>query len=124
MDGSLPFPSSIQIPGFAVHPANRGDILLIYAIGLGQTTPAVETGAAAPGGPNLATTTGYKVQLGGGPFGQGFTISPQFQGLAPSFAGLYQINFQIPLNAPTGNAVPLVLVGPDGVSNTTTIAIQ
>jgi uncharacterized protein (TIGR03437 family) len=123
-DGSLPYPSSVSVPTFVTRPAKRGESMLIFAIGLGPTNPAVQTGAAAPGLPNLARVSGYRVQLGGGPFGTGQTIEPFFQGLAPTFAGLYQLNFTIPENAPTGDAVPLVLIGPDGLSNTTTIAIQ
>ena len=36
------------------HPANIGDDLIIYAIGLGDTNPAVATGAPAPPFPGLA----------------------------------------------------------------------
>jgi uncharacterized protein (TIGR03437 family) len=123
-DGSLPYPSSIQVPTFVTRPAKRGESLLIFAIGLGPTNPPVATGAAAPGLPNLATVTGYKVQLGGGPLGSGVTVEPFFQGLAPTFAGLYQLNFTIPQDAPVGDAVVMSLVGPDGVSNQVTLAIQ
>jgi uncharacterized protein (TIGR03437 family) len=47
-----------------------------------------------------------------------------FSGLAGGLVGVYQVNVQMPLNAPVGNAVP-VLLSLDGVSsNTVTIAVQ
>jgi uncharacterized protein (TIGR03437 family) len=47
-----------------------------------------------------------------------------FSGLAPGFFGLYQVNVQVPQNAPVGSAVSVVLtIGGIG-SNTVTIAVQ
>ena len=46
-----------------------------------------------------------------------------FSGLAPTFVGLWQINATIPTDAPTGPAVPLVVV--HGVaSNAIPLAIE
>jgi uncharacterized protein (TIGR03437 family) len=47
-----------------------------------------------------------------------------FSGLAPGFVGLWQLNVQIPANAPTGAAVPLIISSGENVSNTTTIAVN
>jgi len=47
-----------------------------------------------------------------------------FSGLSPGFVGLYQVNVQVPLNAPVGNAVPVVLSIGGAASNTVTIAVQ
>jgi uncharacterized protein (TIGR03437 family) len=33
--------------------------------------------------------------------------------LAPGYVGLYQVNVQVPQNAPTGSAVPIVLTVTD-----------
>jgi uncharacterized protein (TIGR03437 family) len=130
--GSLPYPSTPADPVFPTHPAKMGDTLLIYAIGLGQTTSvAAVTGAGAPTDPLAAlcgTTTpcdsaGYRILFGGG-FNGSMTAIPSFVGLAPTFAGLYQINVTIPPGTPTGNAVPVTFIGPNGVSNLVTIAIQ
>jgi uncharacterized protein (TIGR03437 family) len=38
--------------------------------------------------------------------------------------GVYQVNILIPANAPTGNAVPIVLNIGGVASNTVTVAIQ
>jgi uncharacterized protein (TIGR03437 family) len=48
----------------------------------------------------------------------------QFSGLAPGFVGLWQINVQIPSNAPTGSAVPVYVVLGGVRSNSVTMAIQ
>jgi uncharacterized protein (TIGR03437 family) len=38
--------------------------------------------------------------------------------------GLYQINLQVPANAPIGEAVPVIITIGAGTSNTATIAVQ
>jgi uncharacterized protein (TIGR03437 family) len=47
-----------------------------------------------------------------------------FSGLAPNYLGLYQVNVQIPLDAPVGDAVPVVLDVNGSTSNAVTIALQ
>lgn len=47
-----------------------------------------------------------------------------FSGLAPFFVGYYQVNVQVPSNAPVGSAVPVVLTIGGASSNTVTLAIQ
>lgn len=54
----------------------------------------------------------------------GKTVQPAWTGLAPNFAGLYQINLVVPAGVQTGSAVPVKLtVGGKG-SNTATIALK
>jgi minor extracellular serine protease Vpr len=89
------------------NPAHSGEILALYANGLGPVTNGPASGAPAPGGPNLANTTTQPVVMIGGQQAQ---IS--FWGLAPGFAGLYQINATVPsgLNL-TGNQQVTVSIG-------------
>jgi uncharacterized protein (TIGR03437 family) len=47
-----------------------------------------------------------------------------FSGLAPGFAGLYQVNAIMPEGSPAGSAVPVVLSIGGVTSNTVTIAVQ
>ncbi len=47
-----------------------------------------------------------------------------FSGLAPGFVGLYQVNAQVPENAATGDAVPLILTIGGATSNTVTVAVR
>ncbi len=117
-DGSFPLPAS---PFFNFRPARPGDALVIYAIGLGPTSPAVASGEASPTSPLAAVTPPPQVFLGGGLFDPGTPVAPFFVGLTPGFVGLYQINFIVPDDAPRGDAVPLSL---EGGSNKVTLAIQ
>ena len=47
-----------------------------------------------------------------------------FSGLAPGAVGLYQVNVQVPLGAPAGDAVSLTLSIGGVASNAVTIAVQ
>jgi uncharacterized protein (TIGR03437 family) len=54
----------------------------------------------------------------------GVNAHVSWSGLAPTFTGLYQVNFIVPENAPTGSAVPVTVSIDSAVSNTVTMAIQ
>lgn len=120
-DGSLPFPSSYQVPGWTVKPARRGDTLTIYAIGLGQTSPTAATGAPAPSSPLAQLTATPTVIFGGGP--AGLRAPPAFAGLTPTSAGLYQVNVRIPAESPRG-VIAIQLGFPDSLSNPVQIAVE
>jgi len=115
-DGSLAVPANSGIAGG--HPAQRGSIVTIYALGLGPTSPSVNTGDPAPGAEPLARTVN-PVQV---TYGGSATATPAYAGLAPNYAGLYQINVLIPQNAPTGN-VPVSITIQGHVSNNVEMAI-
>jgi uncharacterized protein (TIGR03437 family) len=85
-------------PISASNPATGNEVILIYATGLGPVSPAGLTGAAAPGADS--TTTTPAVRIGSQ------NANVEFAGLAPGFAGLYQINVDLPSGAGTG-AVPI-----------------
>jgi uncharacterized protein (TIGR03437 family) len=121
LDGSLPMPEG-SFPGVAAHPAHAGDILTIYAIGLGPTSPYVATGQPAPSGEPLARLTSTPTVVFGGGLGSP-TAVPSFAGLSPTYAGLYQVNVTIPANAPKGN-VNVFLDFSSSVSNSVLIFIQ
>ena len=122
LGGSLPLPASYSQPGYPAYPAKAGDTLVIYAIGMGATNPAVASGQPSPSPP------AYLVDTPSVNFGLGITsnivATPLFAGLTPTFAGLYQLNVTIPDNAPKG-IVNMIVGFPDGtVSNEFSIAIQ
>jgi uncharacterized protein (TIGR03437 family) len=120
-DGSLPLPSSNTIPGWVTKPARRGDTLTIYAIGLGQTSPAAVTGEAAPTSPLARLILTPTVIFGGGP--TGVRATPAFAGLTPTSSGLYQINVQIPNEAARG-VIALQVGFNDALSNIVQIAVE
>jgi uncharacterized protein (TIGR03437 family) len=134
----LPFPGTSYVVaqtaqgGFEGVPpaypaAHAGDVLVLYAIGLGATTPAVTAGAASPGAPNLANVTPTPmICLGGADPVKGTSgcVTPFFAGLTPGYFGLYQLNFVIPADAPTGDAVPIWVATANAHSNSLYIAIH
>jgi uncharacterized protein (TIGR03437 family) len=51
-------------------------------------------------------------------------VEVQFSGITPGFAGMYQINVQVPRGAPTGDDVLLQITMPNGMSDSATIALK
>lgn len=118
-DGTLALPASLGIPAHAAHP---GDIVTIYALGLGPVTPSVATGAAAPATAPLAQTVNPVTVYFGGGFLGNTTAPASYAGLAPTYVGLYQINVTIPAGTPTGN-IPITIEMPGHASNFVEMAI-
>ncbi len=75
-------------PVAASRPAVVGETVLIFGTGLGTTSPAVADGAPAPALSRTLETV--SVNMGGHP------AVVSYSGLAPGFAGLYQINAVVP----------------------------
>ena len=100
------------------NPVAPGGIIVIFAAGLGPVTPEVTSGTAAPVSP-LAFAAGEVTVTIGELAAQVF-----FAGLAPGFAGLYQINVLVPEGVTLGDAVTLVIQVGDGVSRSVTIAVR
>ncbi len=111
------------VTGIPTHPAKAGDIVIVYAIGMGQTTPAIQTGEAAPTKP-LDNVPDTKVCFGGStPFAKADCFTPSFAGLSPTFVGLYQLNVTIPGTLPAGTSTFYFAVGNEP-SNVVQIALQ
>ena len=85
------------------NPVHRGDVLVIYSTGLGQTTPAAQTGMPSPSNPLASALNIPQVTLGG------MNLPLIYAGLSPGEIGVYQINVKVPNNAPTGASVALVI---------------
>lgn len=118
-DGTLALPTNFYGNS---RPAHRGDIVTIYALGLGPVSPSVNTGDPAPSSEPLARTT-TQVQVLFGTGGNAVAATPLYSGLAPTFAGLYQINVVLPVNALSGN-LPVSITVPGHNSNAIDMAIS
>ena len=101
-------------------PAQKGEFVSLYCTGLGAVRNRPELGAPSPSSPlPLALTTTMPLVTVGG-----VNASVSFSGLAPGYVGLYQVNVQVPANAPSGDAVPVILNIGGVTANTVTIAVQ
>ena len=73
--------------------AHAGDIVVIYATGLGRTSPAARSGEIPRYAGQILTFKALKITLAGK------TVDPiyiKYAGLTPGSAGLYQINLEVP----------------------------
>jgi uncharacterized protein (TIGR03437 family) len=103
------FPNSIvTYGGMAVSesaPAEPGSWITVYLTGLGAVNGAIGVGQAAPPAPLYTTRAPVLVRIGE------VVVTPNFAGLAPGFAGLYQVNFQIPQSLSDGTYSLTVVTG-------------
>jgi uncharacterized protein (TIGR03437 family) len=119
-DGSMAAPTGSNL-GYITNPISRGSFAVFYATGLGQMTPAVADGDGAEDGILHVVTFMPQITIGG------IAAPVLFAGQAPGFPGMYQVNIQIPENAPTGSSVPVQVTSADGTQispASATIAIQ
>jgi uncharacterized protein (TIGR03437 family) len=106
------------VAGLPTRPARRGQYVLIYITGGGQTNPPSATGQVSQGARQLVAP--ITVNIGG------ITVVPDYAGSAPLYvAGLEQINVRVPDNAPIGDQIPVtVTIGGVTSPATVTMAIR
>lgn len=86
-------------------PAAPGEIVVVYATGLGLTSPALSPGVLPEMAWQLADLIDFRVEL------NGVAVDPnliKYAGDTPGYAGLFQINLQLPADCP---ANPEIRVG-------------
>jgi uncharacterized protein (TIGR03437 family) len=88
----------------SANPAVRGQTIQVFANGLGPVDHTPADGAPAPSDPLARTQAPPTVTIGG----QAAEVS--FSGLAPGFAGLYQLNVVIPAGLSAGTQTMTVTV--------------
>ena len=85
--------------------------------GLGKLKQNFPSGNV-PGNPAPETIAAPQITVGGVP------AAVKFSGLAPSYAGLYRVDFVIPAGAPKALAVPVQMSVGAAASNTVVIAVN
>jgi len=81
----------------AANPARTGEVVEVFLAGLGAVSPGVQDGTAASAVEPLSRVLSQVVvTVDGSP------CIVSYQGLAPMYAGLYQVNFQIPAGLAVG----------------------
>jgi uncharacterized protein (TIGR03437 family) len=93
------------------NPVHPRDSIVIWATGLGHTSPAIDAGMPAPSDPLANAVIQPTVQIGG------VALNILYAGLVPGSVGLYQINATVPGSVPQGLSIPLVIS--QGGSSTT-----
>jgi uncharacterized protein (TIGR03437 family) len=88
-------------------PAQPGELVVLYATGLGPTLPAVIPNQAPTTAATLATP-GFEVWL------NGTAVNPPnvaYAGVTPGYAGLYQINLFLPDDTPSNPQIQIGWTG-------------
>jgi len=130
MAAAMGLPTNCSALGAAAlcgQPVQAGGYLQIYATGLGRATPngdpagpVLTTGTVAPANGSLLyqTTAMPMVTIGG------LNAPVLFSGIAPGYAGLYQVDVQIPAGVAAGSDVAVQISMPGSVTDSATIAVQ
>lgn len=103
--------NAVNQPLTSERPAQPGDVVVLYATGLGRTIPSLMPGQLAAQATSIARLSEFRVQV------NGRLVEPEsilYAGLSPGFAGLYQVNVRIPAGAP---ADPEIRMGFGAISS-------
>ncbi len=109
------------------NPAVPGETIILYASGLGLTSPlprdeGLKSGQMTPSEPLLQVpfnASDFVSSLAGGR-----TARLEFAGLAPGFVGLYQVNLTLNEQLPDDPETPLTVAQLFFISNTVTIPVK
>ncbi len=78
-------------------PARRGEVVVVYATGLGPTVPPATPNRLPDAAAPIARLTDFQVWLNGVPVPAAGVL---YAGISPPYAGLFQVNLRIPADAP------------------------
>jgi uncharacterized protein (TIGR03437 family) len=78
-------------------PARRGEVVVVYATGLGPTVPPAIANRLPDGAASITRLADFRVWLNGVPVPAARIL---YAGISPPYAGLFQINLRIPDDAP------------------------
>jgi uncharacterized protein (TIGR03437 family) len=92
-------------PGITTAPAKHGETIILWGTGFGPTTPAAPDGITTPSDKTYSTVLPtVEVNL--------VNATVHFAALAPGFAGLFQLAFQVPPSLGNGTHQVFATVGP------------
>ena len=100
----------------AMNPAKTGELVILYATGLGALKTAVSTGEL----PNGADATAAPVTV----TIDGVAVNPDFAGLSGCCVGENQVNVRIPASTRSGDNIPILLTVEGKSSNTVVTSIR
>jgi len=89
-------------------PAHAGDLIILYATGMGAVLPSTSSGQLAQYASQIVNLSTLQVLV------NGTALSPSailYAGLSPGSAGLYQINVQLPSNTGSNPAIQVSVAG-------------
>jgi uncharacterized protein (TIGR03437 family) len=89
-------------------PAASGAVITLWATGLGNTNPELEDGVLPSSAQWLSQLNLFEVWINGAALDPSAIL---YAGVAPGFAGLYQVNVQLPAQLPANPEIRLVLAG-------------
>jgi uncharacterized protein (TIGR03437 family) len=98
------------------NPAQAGETVAVYLTGLGAVNPSIPDGSAGPSTTLSNATNTITADI------SGTAATVTFAGLAPTLAGLYQVNLTIPTGLTSGNNV-LDIAGPDSYTSEAIIPV-
>ena len=98
-------------------PARAGDYVVIYLTGMGATTPPVASGAQSPVDPLARAVRAPQLLLDGKP------VEVLFAGLTHGLAGLFQVNFRVPVDQAPGD-LKLIISQEDAHSNEVILPVR
>lgn len=113
-DGSLAAPVN-AIPGLLTHAAKAGDILIVYANGLGPVDSPIANGA--PSTDKLRNTQTLPVVRIGG-----VQAPVYFSGLAPQFPGINQLNIGVPQGVSVNDRTSITLES-GGITSSSSVVV-
>lgn len=115
-----PAPTIVHADGrlvTAASPARTGEHISVYLTGLGDVNGQISAGQPAPLSPLLTVRAPVDVEIGGE------LVMSLFAGLAPGFAGLYQVNLEVPQELASG-AYSFRIVAKGRSSNTVRVSVR
>jgi uncharacterized protein (TIGR03437 family) len=98
-------------------PARPGEVVSVFMTGLGRPEREILAGTPAPASPLIPARGPIEALIGAA------SVVPSFAGLTPGFAGLYQVNLQVPAGVADGS-YGLRIVARGISSNTVTLAVR